>query len=43
MRNVIGYNFLNLNGLNVLSLSKFKTIVITESAIKILEEKYESY
>lgn len=42
MRNVIGFDFLSLMGLNVLSLSKTRQLVITESAIKSLEEKYES-
>lgn len=42
MRNVVGYDFLSLMGLNVLSLSKTKQLVITESAIKNLEERYES-
>lgn len=41
MRNVIKFNFLPLMGLNVLSLAKANQLVITENALKSLEEKYE--
>jgi len=41
MRNVIKFNFLPLMGLNVLSLAKANQLVITENALKFLEEKYE--
>ena len=42
MRNVIGYHFLPICGLNSFSLVKAKKIVMTESAVQALEEKYES-
>jgi len=42
MRNLIGYHFLPLMGINVLNLAKSHKLVITERAIKTLEERYES-
>jgi large subunit ribosomal protein L4 len=42
MRNVVGFDFLPVIGLNPLSIVKSKKLVITESAIQSLEKRYES-
>jgi len=39
-RNLVGFNIINLENLNIVDLLKYRNLIITESAIKIINERY---
>jgi len=39
-RNLVGFNIINLENLNIVDLLKYRNLVITESAVKTINERY---
>lgn len=39
-RNLAGFNIINLENLNIIDLLKYKNLMITESAVKIINDRY---
>jgi len=39
-RNLVGFNIINLENLNIVDLLKYRNLIITESAIKTINERY---
>ncbi|MDD3711275.1 MAG: 50S ribosomal protein L4 [Patescibacteria group bacterium] len=39
-RNLSGFNIINLENLNIVDLLKYKNLIITESAVKIINDRY---
>lgn len=39
-RNLPGFNIINLENLNIVDLLKYKNLIITESAVKIINDRY---